>query len=339
MIFAARKLCFSIFSSTCWRGSLSLELAPQELGVGGDPGERRVDLVGDAGGEEAHRGHLLGVLQLLLEAHAGGHVVEDEDRAVALAGRGLEGRHRDVHHEAAAVRRGQVQLVDVRDLLVVAEDERAAQRLEEAPRGRRRRAPGRGPRCRGRPSSASIARFQRTTRPSRSSTTMPESRLSRMFSLYSLSPRSSSAFSLQAAEQAPVHDRGGRLRGERLQGVDLLAVERVEAVLAAHAEHRDHLALHPAGEEPGEAGGGEARALAGRGVHVDGLARGEPGEERAARRDPRAALAGARHAAGAERARGRRPRRAGRGPSRAGRARRRCPRGAARSSARGRGRR
>ncbi len=105
----------------------------------------------------------------------------------------------------------------------------------------------------------------------------------------------------QAAEEAPVHDRGGRLRGQRLQGVDLLAVERVEAVLPPHAEHRDHLPLHPAGEEPGEAGGGDVGALGGRGVHVHGLAQRQPGEERAPRRDPGPPLAGAGHAAGAER--------------------------------------
>ena len=44
-----------------------LELAAQQLRVGRDPGERGVHLVRDAGGEQAHRGHLLGVLQLLLE--------------------------------------------------------------------------------------------------------------------------------------------------------------------------------------------------------------------------------------------------------------------------------
>ena len=82
---------------------------------------------------------------------------------------------------------------------------------------------------------------------------------------------------MQAAEEAPVHDRGGRLRGQRLQDVDLLAVERVEAVLPPHPEHRDHLPLHPAGEEPGEAGGGDVGALDGRGVHVHGLARATAG--------------------------------------------------------------
>ena len=86
---------------------------------------------------------------------------------------------------------------------------------------------------RGRPSSASIARFQRTRRPSRSSTTMPESRLSRMFSLYSLSPRSSSAFSRRLRYSRPLRIAEAAWAATRLQDVDLLAVERLEAVLAA----------------------------------------------------------------------------------------------------------
>ena len=79
-----------------------------------------------------------------------------------------------------------------------------------APRSASRKLPGKTassarPRtsCRERPKSASMARFQRTTRLSRSSTTMPESRLSRMFSLYSLSPRSSSAFSWRLWNRRP----------------------------------------------------------------------------------------------------------------------------------------
>ena len=122
-----------------------------------------------------------------------------------------------------------------------------------------------------------------------------------MFSLYSLSPRSSSAFSCEAVEEPPVHDGGGRLRGQRLQGVDLLAVERVEAVLSAHPEHRDHLPLHAAGEEPGEAAGRDVGALDGRGVDVHGLAERQPRDERAVGGDPGAPLAGAGHAPGAER--------------------------------------
>ena len=48
-----------------------------------------------------------------------------------LARAHLEGGHRDVDHQAAPVGRGQVQLVDVGDLLVLAEHQAAAQRLQE----------------------------------------------------------------------------------------------------------------------------------------------------------------------------------------------------------------
>ena len=53
------------------------------------PGERRVDLVRDAGGQEADRGHLLRDLQLLLEVHAIGDVLDEQDRAGRMSGAGL----------------------------------------------------------------------------------------------------------------------------------------------------------------------------------------------------------------------------------------------------------
>ena len=197
-----------------------------------------------------------------------------------------------------------------------------------------------------------MARFQRTTRPSRSRTRIPESMLSRMFSLYSVSSCSSSAFSRRLVVEPAVHERGGGLAGQRLQEVDLLAVQRVEAVLAAHAEDRDRA-------RPSRGRGSSARGPAapasgqrlGARLGVDGLARGQApapaapsgGQARAARRPARsrrdrkiakrAVVVGQEHGQGAH-ARARRPRRRAAAPPCAPRSRsafRSCDR---RSSAR-----
>ena len=50
----------------------------QHLREARDAGQRRVDLVRDAGGEQADRRHLLGNLQLLFEAHAVGDVLDQQ---------------------------------------------------------------------------------------------------------------------------------------------------------------------------------------------------------------------------------------------------------------------
>ena len=75
----------------------------QHLREARDAGERRVDLVRDAGREQPDRRHLLGDLQLLLELHARRDVLDDRrcvpgDRAVGVAQR----RRRDVDQQRAA---------------------------------------------------------------------------------------------------------------------------------------------------------------------------------------------------------------------------------------------
>ena len=175
---------------------------------------------------------------------------------------------------------GQVQLVDVGDLLVSPEHQAAAQRLQE----------GLGEDLVEGPAEhlgreAPVERLHRpvpaATRPSRSSTRIPESMLSRMFSLYSVSRCSSSAFSCRLLVEAPVHEGGGRLAGERLQQVHLLAVEGIEALLAAHPEHGDQLALDAAGEVVREVQGPASGTLR-PGLDVDGLAACQAREERPA---------------------------------------------------------
>src|SRR5205085_1747994 len=60
-------------------------LGEEELRVRGDAGERRVDLVRDAGREEAERSQALLVLQLALEAHALGDVADDDDDSMMFS--------------------------------------------------------------------------------------------------------------------------------------------------------------------------------------------------------------------------------------------------------------
>ena len=78
---AARNVCFSIFSSSGVRGSLGIGLLEQHLRVARDPGQRRVDLVRDAGRQQAERRHLLGDAQLLFDLRTLGHVLENDDGA------------------------------------------------------------------------------------------------------------------------------------------------------------------------------------------------------------------------------------------------------------------
>ena len=80
-IFAARNVCRSIFSSSCVCGSSGSAPLEQHLREARDAGERRVHLVRHAGRQQADRRHLLGDLQLLLELHALGHVLDDDDRS------------------------------------------------------------------------------------------------------------------------------------------------------------------------------------------------------------------------------------------------------------------
>ncbi len=53
----------------------------QHLGVAGDDGQRRVDLVRDAGCQQADRGELLRLRELRLQLDAVGDVVDEDDAA------------------------------------------------------------------------------------------------------------------------------------------------------------------------------------------------------------------------------------------------------------------
>ena len=104
-----------------------------------------------------------------------------------------------------------------------------------------------------------------------------------MFSLNSVRPCSSRAFPFRSLEEPPVQERGRRLGGDGLQQVHLFRVQRIQALLAAHSQDGDRLALDDAREVVGEVQGrGLGSLLAALGVH--GSARGQAGHERAPER-------------------------------------------------------
>ncbi len=80
----ARKVCLAIFSRICDFCAIFRHLLGQHLRVGGDHGERRVDLVRHAGGQQADAAELVGLHQALLEFGAIGDVVEDDQAADLL---------------------------------------------------------------------------------------------------------------------------------------------------------------------------------------------------------------------------------------------------------------
>jgi len=181
---------------------------------------------------------------------------------VALAGPGLERPHRHVHHEAAPVRRRQVQLVDVRDVLAVADDEGSPHRLQEGlgEHG----VEGAAQHLLPRPGEEGLHGAVPAHHPAfEVEDHDPGVEALQDVLVVLLEPSQLVRLLAQAPVEPTVHDRGRGLRGQGLEGVDLLAVQGIEAVLPPHPEDRDHLTFHPAREEPGEAGAGEGGRLAG----------------------------------------------------------------------------
>ena len=77
----ARKLCCVIFSRTGPSRGIAAHLLREHLRVGRDDGERRVDFVGDAGGEQADGTELVRLCELVFERDAFGDVVDQDDAA------------------------------------------------------------------------------------------------------------------------------------------------------------------------------------------------------------------------------------------------------------------
>ena len=77
----ARKLCCVIFSSTGAEPRIAAQLLGEHLRVGGDDGQRRIDLVRHAGGQQADGAELVGLRELRFERDALGDVIDKDDAA------------------------------------------------------------------------------------------------------------------------------------------------------------------------------------------------------------------------------------------------------------------
>ncbi len=73
----ARKVCLVIFSSSAAFCGSRLQLLGQHLRVRGDHGQRRVDFVGDAGGQQSDGRKFVGLRELGFQLNALGDVVHD----------------------------------------------------------------------------------------------------------------------------------------------------------------------------------------------------------------------------------------------------------------------
>src|SRR5919206_2723955 len=93
-----------------------VEHAQQHLRVRRNAGQRRVDFVRYACGQQTNRRELLALLQLLFESDAGGDVFEHNERT-RLSLSILQRSEGDVQNEGAVGARGSVELVDIANLL------------------------------------------------------------------------------------------------------------------------------------------------------------------------------------------------------------------------------
>ena len=92
----ARKVCCVILSSSGRELCIAFDLTGQHLCIGGDDGERRIDFVGDAGGEQADGGELFGLGELAFHLGLVGDVVDEDDAADGAEVAGDERRDGDV---------------------------------------------------------------------------------------------------------------------------------------------------------------------------------------------------------------------------------------------------
>ena len=94
-------------------GVVGAHVLGEHLGVGGDDGERGVDLVGDTGGEQADGGELFRLGELAFELDAVGDVVDEDDAAdLAIKVARDERGDGDVGYAEVTIGQGEAELVE-----------------------------------------------------------------------------------------------------------------------------------------------------------------------------------------------------------------------------------
>src|SRR5579859_2480212 len=100
---------------------VAAHLLGEHLGVAADDGERGVDLVGNAGGEQADGGELVGLRELRFEGDALGDVIDKHDAADGDEVAREQGSYYDVGGAGFAGACGQTELVEMMHSRLVAE--------------------------------------------------------------------------------------------------------------------------------------------------------------------------------------------------------------------------
>ena len=223
----------------------------QHLGVAGDAGQRRVDLVGDTRGQQAERRHLLGDAQLLFELGAFGDVLDDHDGAGgrrAGADR-LQRNGRDVDEPvgvAGAMPRGERHPERRRPLRVI-----AALRAEHADHGRVEQPIDGLPHRLG--AGGAVQLLERLVPPD-DPVVQPEHHHPVVERLEDVLVERAQAIQfgrleVQLTIEPAVLDGDGDLTGDRRDQVEVLGGQRLAALAAAEQQRRHGRALRDAGHE------------------------------------------------------------------------------------------
>jgi hypothetical protein len=226
----------------------------QHLREAGNAGQRRVDLVRHAGGQHADGRHLLGQLQLLLEARAIGDVLDHDDPAVLRPFGALERRDRHVD-QARALR--VLRVGAERHPVQIAASGRLAPRDCQRVDERLREQPGQG----AAPGATALdARERLEAAIPMQHLVVPiddEHRRRQRFddAVVELpQPGVLVGLALQFSVQPRILERGRRLGADGHQQCHVLAAERFAVGPLAGREHRDGHVLRHARHEARQAG-------------------------------------------------------------------------------------
>ena len=160
------------------------QLLGQHLDVVRDHRQRRIHFVRHARRQQAQRGQLLGLQELVLQVRALRDVVQQDQPPDALAFLAHQRRHRDVHHQVPLRARAQRQLVQAGDVIGLRP---RRQFRHQARRQHLVQPPVDGLLRAARRSAARVCVFQDSTRPFRSTASTPTLSDSTMFSEKSFS--------------------------------------------------------------------------------------------------------------------------------------------------------